>query len=132
MNGGKAMNTEASTPKRIVVSSEKLLERINASTIAVVLFFRHQTGASRQMIRVMHAIKNEREDVDVIALEVSENSEFVRVWRISSTPCFIIYRNGRCIGRGKGIVPKADVVHRLNKPVPARTRGPATQHEAAK
>ncbi|MBD5345220.1 MAG: thioredoxin family protein [Bacteroides sp.] len=78
-------------------------DAIKSTPVVLVEFFATWCGHCRAMTPVVEQIKELLAgQVDVYQLDIDQNSHLADVERITGTPTFIIYRDGKAVWRESG------------------------------
>ena len=81
----------------------KYTEAINSTPVVMVEFYATWCPHCRRMAPVIDQIKELLSGtVDIYQLDVDQNEELSNVEKITSTPTFIIYRDGKPVWRESG------------------------------
>ncbi|MDE7437800.1 MAG: thioredoxin family protein [Muribaculaceae bacterium] len=81
----------------------KYTEAINSTPVVMVEFYATWCPHCRRMAPVIDQIKELLNGtVDIYQLDVDQNEELSNVEKITSTPTFIIYRDGKPVWRESG------------------------------
>ena len=70
-------------------------------------------GPCRMLKPTLEAVAAERTDVDVIGVDIDENSDLAEEYGIYSIPCLILFKNGMEAERSVGLIPKERVLELL-------------------
>ena len=88
-------------------------EVLQAKEPVLVDFWATWCGPCQMMGPVVEEIARERSDVKVCKINVDEQMELARMYRIMSIPTFAVFKNGQLTGREMGAMPKEDLVKML-------------------
>lgn len=81
----------------------KYTEAINSTPVVLVEFYATWCSHCQRMEPVVEQIKELLSGtVDVYQLDIDQNEELANVERITGTPTFIIYRDGKPVWRESG------------------------------
>lgn len=81
----------------------KYTEAINSTPVVMVEFYATWCPHCRRMAPVIDQIKELLNGtVDIYQLDVDQNEELSNVEKVTSTPTFIIYRDGKPVWRESG------------------------------
>ncbi|MBR2880237.1 MAG: thioredoxin family protein, partial [Oscillospiraceae bacterium] len=59
-------------------------------------------------------IAREREDIKVVKVNIDEEPELARQYRVMSIPTLMVMRNGEVVKKASGARPKAQILAMLN------------------
>lgn len=88
-------------------------EVLMAKEPVLVDFWATWCGPCQMMAPVVEEIAQERNDVKVCKVNVDEQMELARTYRVMSIPTFLVFKDGQQTGREMGAVPKADLIKML-------------------
>lgn len=84
----------------------KYTEAINSTPVVLVEFYATWCEHCQRMMPVVEQIKELLEgQVDIYQLDIDQNQELAEVEKITATPTFIIYRDGKPVWRESGEMP---------------------------
>ena len=89
-----------------VLNEKTFDEAINNNKIVFVDFYADWCGPCRAMGPVVEELSNEREDVKFYKVDCDENEELCMKYRISSIPCFLVFKDGNLTERIVGMRQK--------------------------
>ena len=70
-------------------------------------------GPCRTVVPIVEEIAREREDIKVVKVNVDEEQELAREYRIMSIPTLMVVRDGRVVKKTSGARPKAQILDML-------------------
>ncbi len=83
--------------------------------LVVVDFWAVWCGPCRMLSPIVDQISEEMSDkVTVIKCNVDDCDEIAEKYRIMNIPTLIFFRNGEVVDRTVGLMPKADLVEKIN------------------
>ena len=74
-------------------------------------------GPCRMVSPVIEQIAGERSDIKVGKANIDEQPELAERFGIMSIPTFIIFKNGKAVGKSVGVQPKAAIVNIINNAI---------------
>ena len=78
-------------------------DAINSTKVVLVEFYATWCGHCRNMMPVVEQVKELLEGtVDIYQLDIDSNEELADIEKITSTPTFIIYKEGKPVWRESG------------------------------
>lgn len=90
-------------------------EVLKADQTVLVDFWATWCGPCQTMLPVVEEIAEERTDIKVCKVNVDEQMELARKYRVMSIPTFLVFKNGEVSGRTMGEQPKELLEELLNK-----------------
>lgn len=93
-------------------SVQKITMKINHNFIANG-FLTHNCGPCRAMSPVFEELSKELKDIKFVKMNVDENQEVASRYNIMSIPTFIIFKNGKELGREVGGMSKDAIKARI-------------------
>ena len=98
----------------INVNKNNFREEVLASEKPVLLdFWAPWCGPCRAVVPIVEEIALEREDVKVVKINVDEEQELAREYRIMSIPTLMVVRDGKVVKKSSGAKPKAQILDML-------------------
>jgi thioredoxin 1 len=89
--------------KKITIEELKNLQKENKKII--VDFSASWCGPCKMLLPTMEKISDEMTDVEVVKIDVDEQSEFITEYGIRGVPTVIIYNGEQQIDRSSGVKP---------------------------
>lgn len=90
-------------------------EIINSSKPTLVDFWAEWCGPCKMMNPVMERIKEKREDIEVVKINVDENRELAMKYQIRSIPTLVLFKEGVPIWRNSGVLNEDMINHSLKQ-----------------
>ncbi len=88
---------------------------LNDDKLVVVDFWAVWCGPCRMLSPIVDQISEEMSDkVTVIKCNVDDCDEIAEKYRIMNIPTLIFFRGGEVVDRTVGLMPKADLVEKIN------------------
>ena len=81
----------------------------------IVDFFATWCGPCQMLMPVLKEISEERQDIDIIEIDVDESRNLAYKYEIEAVPTMIIFKNGNAIDRIGGFYPKAELEEVLKR-----------------
>lgn len=81
----------------------------------IVDFFATWCGPCQMLMPVLKEISEEREDIDIIEIDVDESRALAFKYEIEAVPTMIIFKNGTAIDRIGGFYPKNELEEVLKR-----------------
>ena len=98
----------------IIVNKENFQEIVMNSDRKVLLdFWAPWCGPCQMLLPVIEELAEELEDVKVCKINVDEERELAKEFRVMSIPTLIVMEGGRVINRSMGAKPREDVLELL-------------------
>lgn len=90
-------------------------EVLKNSKTVVVDFFATWCGPCQMLMPVLEEIAKERDDFDIIEIDVDEAQDLAMAYDIEAVPTMIIFKNGTAIDRLGGYYPKEELEEELKR-----------------
>lgn len=88
-------------------------EIINAEQPVLLDFWAPWCGPCRTVVPIIDEIAQERTDIKVAKVNVSEQEELARQFRVMSIPTLIVMKNGEIIKKATGVRSKSQILEML-------------------
>ena len=88
-------------------------EIIESEKPVLVDFFASWCGPCQSLMPVIDEIAAERSDIKVAKINVGEELELARKYRVMSVPTLLVVKNGEVVSRSLGALPKNEVLSLL-------------------
>jgi len=88
-------------------------EVINSDRPVLVDFWAPWCGPCRMVVPIVEEIAREREDIKVVKINVDEEQELARQYRVMSIPTLMVVRDGEVVQKASGARPKAQILNML-------------------
>ncbi len=75
----------------------------------LVDFFATWCGPCKMMSPILESVSHERNDIEIIKVDVDMNEEVARKYGVMSIPTLILFKNGEIVGKHIGFLPKENV-----------------------
>ena len=90
-------------------------EVLEAQETVLVDFWASWCGPCKMMAPVVDELAQEKSGVKVCKVNVDEQMELARQYRVLSIPTFLVFRNGEMVGSTMGVQPKEKLVEIMEK-----------------
>ena len=84
-------------------------EVLNAKEPVLVDFWATWCGPCQTMGPLVEEIAEERADIKVCKLDVDQEPELARQYRVMSIPTFLVFKDGEVVKRDMGVMSKEEV-----------------------
>ncbi len=88
-------------------------EVINSDRPVLLDFWAPWCGPCRMVVPIVEEIAREREDIKVVKINVDEEQELAREYRVMSIPTLMVMREGKIVNKSAGAKPKAQILAML-------------------
>ena len=88
-------------------------EVINSEKPVLLDFWAPWCGPCRAVVPIVEEIAKERSDIKVVKINVDEEQELARQYRIMSIPTLMVMRDGQVVKKASGAKPKAAILDML-------------------
>ena len=90
-----------------------LSEVMNSEKKVLLDFWAPWCGPCRMVVPMVEEIAEERPDIKVGKINVDENPELARQFRVLSIPTLVVMENGKIINQSRGAMPKHEILAML-------------------
>lgn len=98
----------------INISKENFQEEVINSDKPVLLdFWAPWCGPCRMVVPIVEEISQERPDIKVGKVNVDEQQELARQFRVTSIPTLVVMKGGEAVNRAMGARPKSQILAML-------------------
>ena len=89
-------------------------EVIESEKPVLLDFWAPWCGPCRAVVPLIDEIAREREDIKVVKVNIDEDPELAREYRVMSIPTLMVMREGKVVKKASGARPKAQILEMLN------------------
>ena len=89
-------------------------EVIESERPVLLDFWAPWCGPCRAVVPLIDEIAREREDIKVVKVNIDEEPELAREYRVMSIPTLMVMREGKVVKKASGARPKAQILEMLN------------------
>ena len=83
--------------------------------LVLVDFWAEWCGPCQMMLPVIEELAKEQTDIKVCKVNVDEQMELARQYRVMSIPTFLVFKNGKIIAQTLGAQPKEKLLELIRK-----------------
>ena len=88
-------------------------EVLHSDKPVLVDFWASWCGPCQMVLPIMDEIADERSDIKVCKINVDEQKELARQFRVMSIPTLAVFKNGEMVNRSTGAKPKEQVLQMI-------------------
>lgn len=88
-------------------------EVMNSDKPVLLDFWASWCGPCQMVLPIMDEIAAEREDIKVCKINVDEERELAKAFRVMSIPTLMVIKNGEVVARSAGAKSKAEILAML-------------------
>ncbi len=89
-------------------------EVIESERPVLLDFWAPWCGPCRAVVPLIDEIAREREDIKVVKVNIDEEPELAREYRVMSIPTLVVMREGKVVKKASGARPKTQILEMLN------------------
>ena len=84
-------------------------DSITSSGLVLVDFWATWCGPCKTMAPIVEEIAEERTDIKVCKIDVDQEPELARQYRVMSIPTFLVFKDGEVVKRDMGVMSKDEL-----------------------
>ncbi len=88
-------------------------EVLHSDKPVLVDFWASWCGPCQMVLPIMDEIADERSDIKVCKINVDEQKELARQFRVMSIPTLAVFKNGEIVNRSTGAKPKEQILQMI-------------------
>lgn len=88
-------------------------EVLHSDKPVLVDFWASWCGPCQMVLPIMDEIADERSDIKVCKINVDEQKELARQFRVLSIPTLAVFKNGEMVNRSTGAKPKEQILQMI-------------------
>lgn len=100
----------------VVLTKENFEQEVlKADKPVLVDFWAEWCGPCQMMLPVIEELAKEQTEIKVCKVNVDEQMELARQYRVMSIPTFLVFKNGKIIAQTLGAQPKEKLLELIRK-----------------
>ena len=100
----------------VVLTKENFEQEVlKADKPVLVDFWAEWCGPCQMMLPVIEELAKEQTEIKVCKVNVDEQMELARQYRVMSIPTFLVFKNGKIIAQTLGAKPKEKLLELIRK-----------------
>ena len=93
-----------------IITSQNFEEEVLKSEKPILIdFWATWCGPCKTMAPIVEEIAEERTDIKVCKIDVDQEPELARQYRVKSIPTFLVFKEGEVVKRDMGVMSKEEV-----------------------
>lgn len=93
--------------------NEETFVNETARGTVLVDFFAEWCGPCKMLSPILHEVENERADVTICKVNIDDNFELAKAYKVMSIPTMIIFKDGKESARIVGYCSKDEILAKL-------------------
>ena len=94
------------------LNRETFDNEVNSGTV-LVDFFAEWCGPCKMLSPILHEVEDERTDVKICKVNIDDNFELAKVYKVMSIPTMIVFKDGKETARIVGYCSKNEILAKL-------------------
>ena len=94
------------------LNQETFNNEVNSGTV-LVDFFAEWCGPCKMLSPILHEVEDERTDVKICKVNIDDNFELAKVYKVMSIPTMIVFKDGKETARIVGYCSKNEILAKL-------------------
>lgn len=94
------------------LNRETFDNEVGSGTV-LVDFFAEWCGPCKMLSPILHEIENERTDISIYKVNIDDNFELAKAYKVMSIPTMIIFKDGKESARIVGYCSKDEILAKL-------------------
>ena len=90
----------------LVYGNNKSFEAQTSNGLVLVDFFANWCGPCKMIGPVLEEMAKERDDFNIVKVDVDENQELAMKYQVMSIPTLILFKDGKPVSQKLGFMPK--------------------------
>ncbi len=99
----------------IIKGNEENFNDLINKDIVLVDFFANWCGPCRMLSPIIDEIAEDRNDFDIVKVDVDQNPNLAQQYGVMSIPTLMIFKNGKVVDIKNGFIPKEMLVDWINE-----------------
>ena len=99
---------------KIIHGSEENFDNLVNNGIVLVDFYADWCGPCKMLATQLEQLEDNRYDAQIVKINVDENQELSRKYRIMSIPALMLFKDGKLIDNKVGYTTKDEIIEWIN------------------
>lgn len=87
-------------------------KEVLSKDLVLVDFYANWCGPCKMLSPIVDEVAK---DIDVVKINIDENMELSRTYKVMSIPCLMLFKNGELVNRSVGLISKSELEEFINK-----------------
>lgn len=89
-------------------------EVLNSNRVILTDFYATWCGPCQLLSPILEEIANENNSFDIAKIDVDQNPEIAKNYKIMAVPTMLIFKNGEVVDKLEGLLSKETIISKIN------------------